>query len=554
MQTARRLYLYLMAAIGLGVMVSGISLLLTTLFEALGLGGGSVLSGDQALRERLTLATAMTAVSLPVWLIHWFVADRGVHSGRSDADVERSSAVRGLFLAAVLGATMIAIFVSAQTLVEVAMLWLAGNSIEFRSPASALGLLVAAGVAWGYHLRVRRNDWRDGRIVGAGAWLPRAYLYVATFVGLFVLLFGIVGLAELVGRVLSGGADPGFGDESAWWAFPLAAAVSSTLVGGATWLGHWWYANRLWAGERGVTERRARLRFAFYAAVLVAAATAAIGYLGQVGRMLLDMVLGTGDFAGEGVTDIAAALAAAIVFAVAWAVHAGWVRTAAADTAAPARADRLIAYPTALVGLAFGAVAVARLLGVLLDTLLGSGPLVSGAGASERAVAEFVPYALIGIGVWLWHWSRMSAAHRATPVADAASTIRRAALLIALAVAILAGVASLGVILYRLFGTVFGLDAPGDVVAELSTPIGALIVAAAVAAYHGQLLRRDGALRAEADEAPAMDAAPTSIAPELGLRLTGPPGADPEAMRAVARSLADHVPEGYELRDDGRMS
>jgi len=60
-------------------------------------------------------------------------------------------------------------------------------------------------------------------------------------------------------------------------------------------------------------------------------------------------------------------------------------------------------------------------------------------------------------------------------------------------------------ILYRLFGTDFGLDAPGEVVAELSTPIGALIVAAAVAAYHGQLLRRDGALRAEADEAPCDD-------------------------------------------------
>lgn len=556
MQTARRLYLYLMAAIGLGVMVSGISLLLTTLFEALGLGGGSVLTGEQALRERLTLATAMTAVSLPVWLIHWLVAERGVRPGRPDADLERSSAVRGLFLAAVLGATLIAMFVSAQTIVESAMLWLAGTSMEFRSPASALGVLVAAGAAWGYHLRVRRRDWRDGRVVGAGAWLPRAYLYIAVFVGLFVLLSGIVALVQLVGEVLSGGAEPVFGDESAWWSFPLAAAVSSTAVGGATWLGHWWYANRLWAdaGERGVTERSARLRFAFYVAVLVAAATAAIAYLGQVGRMLLNMVLGTGDAVGEGVTDLVVALVAAAIFGVAWTVHAGWMRAAATDPAAPARADRLTAYPTALVGLAFGAVAVARLVGVLLDTLAGSGQIVSGVEAGERAVAEFVPYAVIGIAVWLWHWSRMTAAFRAAPVADAASTIRRAALLIALAVAILAGVASLGVILYRLFGTLFGLDVPGDVVAELSTPIGTLIVAAAVAAYHGQLLRRDGVLRTTAEQPPAADGAPAPIAPELAIRLTGPIGADAETLSAVARSLADHLPEGYELRDDRRMS
>ena len=65
MHTARRLYLYLLAGIGLGVLVSGISLLLTTLFQSLGLGGGDPLSGEQAVRERLTRATAMTAVALP---------------------------------------------------------------------------------------------------------------------------------------------------------------------------------------------------------------------------------------------------------------------------------------------------------------------------------------------------------------------------------------------------------------------------------------------------------------------------------------------------------
>jgi hypothetical protein len=491
-----------------------------------------------------------------VWLIHWFVAERGVRPGHPDADLERSSAVRGLFLAAVLGASLIAMFVSAQTLIESEVLWLAGASTEFRSPASALGLLVAAGAAWGYHLQVRRRDWRDGRVAGAGAWLPRAYLYIAVAVGLFVLLFGIVALVELIGRALSGGSEPVLGDEPTWWAFPLATALSSSVVGGATWIGHWWYANRLWsdAGERGATERTARLRFAFYVAVLVGAATAAIAYLGQVGRMLLDMVLGTDGLAREGATDLAASLVAAAIFAAAWGLHARWLRAATADPAAPARADRLTAYPTALVGLAFGAVAVARLIAVALATLLGSGRLVSGAEAGERAVAEFLPYAAIGIAVWLWHWSRVTAAVRAAPAAEAASTIRRAALLLAMAAGILAGVASLGVILYRMFGTLFGLDAPGDVAAELSTPIGTLIVAAAVAGYHGQLLRRDGALRAAAEEPPPADAVAAPIAPELALRLTGPAGADADALSAVARSLADHVPEGYELRDDRRMS
>ena len=65
------------------------------------LDAGEVLSGEQAVRERLTLATAMSAVALPVWLIHWFLAERGVRPGRPEADVERSSAVRGLYFALV---------------------------------------------------------------------------------------------------------------------------------------------------------------------------------------------------------------------------------------------------------------------------------------------------------------------------------------------------------------------------------------------------------------------------------------------------------------------
>ena len=38
MQTARRLYVYLLSGISLGALVIGITMLLTVLFEALGLG------------------------------------------------------------------------------------------------------------------------------------------------------------------------------------------------------------------------------------------------------------------------------------------------------------------------------------------------------------------------------------------------------------------------------------------------------------------------------------------------------------------------------------
>jgi hypothetical protein len=554
MQTARRLYLYLLSGIGLGVLVSGVSLLLTTLFQALGLGGGDVLSGGQAVRERLTLATAMSAVAVPVWLIHWFLAERGVRPGRPEADVERSSAMRGLYFALVLGGLLIAMFASAGALVEHVVLSLVGDAPDFRDPAGDLGLLIAAASAWGYHVGVRIRDWRIGSISDAGAWLPRAYLYAATFVGLFFLLFGIADLLSLVSRLVVGAPDPVFDSGQAWWSYPLATALSRVLIGAAAWSGHWWYANRLWAdpSERGAIERQARPRFAYYVAVLVVSAAAAIGYLGQGLSGVLDAAFGTLDNDNRVIAELIATLLAAALFAIAWRVHAGWLRVAAAEPGGPGHAtgERLVSYPTAIVGLAFGAVGIGRLLGQLFDTLFGGGQVVVGGQVALEVLADFVPYALLGTGVWLWQWSRVTRARRADPIGEGASTVRRAELLIVLAASVLAGVAALGSILYQLFGTLFGIDAQGD----LGVPLGALIAAVAVAAYHGQLLRHDIAAR-DAVAGPTTADAPTAApSPELPLVLVAPAGTDVAELDRVRRAMEEQLPDGYRLRDDRRMS
>ena len=173
-----------------------------------------------------------------------------------------------------------------------------------------------------------------------------------------------------------------------------------------------------------------------------------------------------------------------------------------------------------------------------------------GGQLARDIVADFVPFGLLGIGVWLWQWSRVTRARRTDPAGEGASTIRRAALLLVLAVSVLAGVAALGAILYQVFGTVFGVDAQGD----LGVPLGTLITAVAVAGYHGQLLRHDAAVRESV-------AAPTSVMepspadqPELALRLVAPPGSDPAELVRLRRALAAQLPDGYRLDDDRRMS
>ena len=131
------------------------------------------------------------------------------------------------------------------------MLTLAGAETFARSVGGSLAMALVAGAAWGYHVLLRTRDWSRGPMTDAGAWLPRTYLYVAMFAGLFLLLSGVTGFIDLLGRIMLN-EPPAFIDSSSgpWWAFPLAGAVTGVVVGGAIWLGHVWYAEPIVARPR----------------------------------------------------------------------------------------------------------------------------------------------------------------------------------------------------------------------------------------------------------------------------------------------------------------
>ncbi len=223
-------------------------------------------------------------------------------------------------------------------------------------------------------------------------------------------------------------------------------------------------------------------------------------------------------------------------------MRAGWsVRRKRRDRrSASRRADRLQLYPVSLVGLAFAATATAWLIGILIDVALGGERLVAG-DVWRRELSQFAPFAVLGVAAWIWRWREAISRWAVDPIGEASSTTRWATLLIILAVSIGAGVISIGFILYRLFGSIFGLTLTGDAISELSLPIGVALVAGAVAGYHGSQLRRDQSLRAGIDPSPSEAAAAPS---RTLLRLTGPPGAEAEAMLAALRQ---HLSAGYTL-------
>jgi len=553
MQTARRLYVYLLSGIALGVLVAGLSMLLTVLLDALGLRGGQeIFGGGDAMRQQLTLASALTVVSLPLWLAHWIAAERSVDVSRPTASVERNSDVRGMYFAIAMSALLLATAIGARGIIERLILALAGTSDQFGSfnLAGDLALLVVAGSAWGYHVAIRNRDWRVGPLEGPGAHLPRTYLYLATFIGLVLLLSGLVSLLELVGRLILD--EPSFGPEEAWWAYPLAGSVASVLIGGATWLGHWLFAERVMAdaGWRGASERPALLRLTYYLVVIVVTAAVAIGQLSVSVATALRAAFGVADAteAGQIVALVALPLLGAVIFGAAWWFHRRWLAHEADALALEGRvrtAGRLEEYGTSLVGLAFAAVGVSGLIGVMINALFTGGRTLGG-DLLPIELAANLPMAAFGTALWIWSWGAATRRHASAPSEEAVSTSRRAALLIVLAVSVLAGIASLGIILYRAFGAVIGAALGGDAAAELSRPIGVLLVALAIALYHYAVLRRDQAHRAAADDTPVAIVAPAAMNAVV-LRLVGPAGAD---LAEAAATLRASLPAGFALETE----
>jgi hypothetical protein len=557
MQTVKRLYLYLMSGITLGVLAVGLRTVLVVLFDAIGLGRGDFIGGDpNADRQQLSLAAALIGVGLPVWAIHWWLAERGVRPGATHSEAERGSAVRALYLTVALAVLLTFGAVAGIELLRgLVQGILGGGSPDFLAPdpGGNLATLLVAGIAWAYHVAIRRRDMRVGPLAGAAAWLPRAYLYGAAIGGILGLLQSVGNLVAVIGDTLLAPAgavrEPGAGS------FQAASSLSAIVVSGAIWLGHWWYAGRLVreASWRGDSERPARLRVAYFVGVILAAVFSVIQLCAAALSAVLVPLVGASSSFGERLTGtdmvrvVGVSLVSAVPWAIAWWFHRAGLRgeaTASGDQGRVTTAERLDLHSAALVGLGFGAVGFAWLLGLAVDVVFG-GNRTLGDGFWRSELATFTPMALIGSAVWLWRWWRIQARQAANAEADTSSTVRRTYLLIILAASVISSLSSAALVLYRLFGAILGADLGGNTVGELSAPIGVLVVAGVVAVYHGQVLRRDLALRAAELQAEEVTAGAAEA--QRRLVLVGPPGSD---LGPALAELREGLPTGYRL-DDG---
>lgn len=557
MQTVRRIYLYVMSGVTLGVVGVGLSVLLEVILTSSGalrhpygnFGGDS--------RQMVSQAIALLGVGVPVWAVHWWFVQRGLASIRPGHEAERRSAIRALYLSIVLVVSL-AVWVNgaiglAQGLLadmtQVSPTFFIVDPVN-SATALAVGLLI-----WVVHGLVRRRDLAGGLVHGAAAWLPRLYVYG---VSLGALVISVGALESVVVGLVS--TPPSAADYAG---VSLIGFGLSFVAWALIWLGHWRYATaRTMADDpQSIEERVSRTRLgAFIATIVIASAYTLVGITRTIEAVIRPM-LGMQPGGNESwATLVVTPLGIAIPWAIVWFGHTSWLHhdPAAVDPLRSRHVSRLESHAVAAVALGFGAVALGWLIGLAIDAAFG-GLRTSGLAISPWTAefATWLPMAVVGMACWAWQWSSVLVRRRLNPEEEANSTIRRTFLYLTMGVALVAGLGSATVILYRVVGSLLGASLTGNATSELSTPLGAVVVAVAVLVYHGLQLRRDQALRSDT---PAVQAAPPASVevrggPEptadvavarttLRVVLVGPDGSDLDAALVAARAA---LPEGFDL-------
>ena len=181
MATAKRLYLYVVSATGLGMAIFGAVSMLHLLLNKIGVGPQSSAASSltsNADKDQLSVAIAVGVVGLALWLIHWAIAERMVRGSSEVAAAERASIVRSVYFAVVMAVTLGA---AASLAVQLAGDSLA-NGLNARQSFSfqvvddswSLAAIIVLFAVWAHYAWCRAHDIRQGTpITGAAAWVSR---------------------------------------------------------------------------------------------------------------------------------------------------------------------------------------------------------------------------------------------------------------------------------------------------------------------------------------------------------------------------------------------
>ena len=170
---ARRIYAYVMAALGLGALGASIIVLVPTVIAMGVTSAREVLVDNDWWRNRIALVTTLALVGGPVWGYYWFSIERRVTASGPD---ERASLPRRVLLYGVLGVGTLAVLGNISYLLFIFLDALLENALSLtllREAKWAIGNVVAAGLIVPYYALILREDRLAGGEPVSRPALPR---------------------------------------------------------------------------------------------------------------------------------------------------------------------------------------------------------------------------------------------------------------------------------------------------------------------------------------------------------------------------------------------
>ena len=490
MATARRVYLYAMAFAGLLAVLFAVSGLAALFVATLTLQAQTLL-GVVSTRTQVSLYLAALIVGLPLLLGHLIAAER--EAARSPVGGE--SLQRRVFRAAVFATTSLVVLFALYRLLRFlftlpaagiaeAPRWEAITaSVRFLTYGAAW-LLLARPTSPPADLRrsaLQHDEWHDLAVL----------ILAGTALGLFA-----IGLGRALRQILTDLLAVNFSGyptlvqgpaEAAWSVWGNLAAM--LLAGGVLWTVAW----------RAAVARRllCRLRVAYLYLVLLIAVPATLGGGVQVLAGLFRRAFGDGP-AVDTWGFVRDGLPVLLVGGLVWSLHWWVLREQAQFVTAPAAPAPGIPWPRrpalvflVLLGLVVAAPALGSLLWLGLDALLQTGAALSGPGWWRDRLSFSLAADVAGTGLWLASWSVLQRAGALAPEQEGASLSRR---LLLGTVTLAAGLTAIGFTISLLWLGIRALLgdtlSPGTVSLALKE-LSAILVALALAAYHGVSLRSD---------------------------------------------------------------
>jgi hypothetical protein len=483
-KSIRRLYFYLVAFISIEVVVWGVVGLLRSIVD-------DVISGGE---DSLALSLASILVCVPIFLIHWFWAQRAA----ARDEEEKTAILRAVFFYAILLATLIPVVQNLLSLIDRALIQATGLEVTrafsaFRNQTLADNLIaiVMNGIVAAYFWNILRGEWATLPEKDNFADVRRLYRYLWMLYGLLMTVFGAQQILRFL-LYIPGDVLGELGREI------VVNGTALVLVGTPVWVYSWRVIQDSLVDP---TEMGSSLRLGILYILALGGVITVISAASMVVTDLLTWLLGADWTFRDLIQQISGPISIGVPLGLVWSYYGHWLNRhieAVGDRVRQAGMKRLYNYILAFIGLVVAFIGATSLVRFIIDMVTGAGILMT--DATRGSLASSISSLLVGLPLWLVMWRPMQAeALSQGELGDHArrSVLRKTYLYLALFASVIGGMATAVGLVYQLIRVVLGSGAGSSFVNDALNLTQLLFLFGVVLMYHLNVLRTDGEAMAD---------------------------------------------------------